>query len=89
MPNAVRCAKCGYVYWNDTENWGICNNCGQSNNIILKDGEDQPLLVTSEVIFQVIPYDLERWKHLNPGVKKEKPKKFNRYTALTENQNDI
>ena len=52
MSDAVRCSKCGYVYWTSTyENWGVCDSCGQSNNRILDDGENQPLLVTTEVIF--------------------------------------
>jgi hypothetical protein len=89
MADAVRCPGCGYVYWSRYyENWATCAKCGSDNDVFLKEGEDQPLLVSSGVIFQTIPYDLEKWGHLNPGVKKEKsktkPKLFNRYTALTK-----
>ena len=69
--DAVRCPNCGYVYWTRTyEDWGICDNCGHNNDRFFGDSEDVPLLVHSEEIFKIIPYDVEKWKHLNPWVKR-------------------
>lgn len=86
MSDAIRCSKCGYVYWvSARENFGTCSKCGFCNDIWITGENDMPLLVDSSVIFQTIPYDVDKWAHLNPGVKK-KENKFNRYTALTKDQ---
>lgn len=78
MSDAIRCANCGYVYWSRAyENWATCDKCGTDNDQISYEAEIQPILVSSEFIFQTIPY--------KPVP--EEPKQFNRYTALTEGHN--
>ena len=74
MSDAVRCPKCGYVYWTSCyQNWATCDNCGNDNDQIPYEAEIQPLLVDSKHIFQFIPYE-----------PKPELKPFNRYTALME-----
>lgn len=53
MSDAVRCPKCGFIYWSRwNENWGTCANCSENNDFYK--GEDKPQLVDSNKIFTFI-----------------------------------
>jgi len=79
---AVRCPKCGYVYWTRAyENWASCSNCGSNNDQIPYHAKVKPQLVDSKHIFQTIPYEpVPSDKSQTPAPKEPRP--FNRYTAL-------
>jgi len=52
MSDAVRCGKCGYVYWSRwNENWGTCPKCETDNDC----SEKHATLVDSSKIFTFIP----------------------------------
>ena len=79
MSDAVRCPRCGYVYWSAwNENWGSCINCN-SNNDFFKG--DEPRIVDSDKIHTFIPSE-----NVPEEEDIQEEKKFNRYTALKRDE---
>lgn len=82
MSDAVRCPRCGYVYWSAwNENWGSCTNCN-INNDFFKD--DEPRIVDSDKIHTFIPSEDVPEDVPEEDIQKEK--RFNRYTALKRDE---
>lgn len=49
MSDAVKCGKCGYVYWTSTyENWGTCQKC--DTNMDFWNGPKPQLWDSDEVL---------------------------------------
>ena len=56
MSDAIRCGKCGYVYWSRwNENWGTCPKCESDNDRVSY--RDRARLVSSDRIFTTILED--------------------------------
>lgn len=52
MSDAIKCGKCGFVYWTSCyENWGTCTHCSTNNDF----SEEDATLVSSSSIHKFLP----------------------------------